>query len=140
MPTLGLGDRCYFLDVGGAVGITPQVSPYPVDLEHSRAVSLILVAKNGSIDGAWLIEASNDYAPGDVRQRTTPGTWVDVTALFKRPDGTAIAAVAHGTAATTAQYAQAALLAARCIRATFTGSAGGDATTVIQAILAGGEY
>lgn len=134
---LGQGTTCYLLDA--TVSDTAAHVGRVVNLaqHHAHIASFVLVA-NGTLDGAWLIEGSNDYASGGEQgQPATAGTWVDITALFKQASGSAIAAVAHGTPATQKQFAQAAPLGCRAVRVTFTGSAG---TGAVQIIIAGGEY
>lgn len=108
----------------------------PVAIRRIRAVSLQLIA-GGTLAGSWKIEASNDYRENAQGQAEVAGTWSDVTAMFKRPDGTAIAAVVDGTAATETQFAWCAPLVAGSFRVTFTASAGSGTA---QATNAGGEY
>lgn len=113
------------------VGIETQIG--------NRAISYVLLT-DGTVDGAWLIEASNDFARDmhvSMGNNANLGTWVDVTALFKRPDGTAIAVVAHASAPTQKQYAQCPVLASRVVRATFIPSAGAGN---VSAAGAGGSY
>lgn len=142
MATLGLGQAAFIIPAQTSVSTTPIVSQ-PVWLRHARAASLVLRAgpgSGGTLDGAWLIEGSNDYngaGQTEAGQAPNTGTWVDITALFKQPSGSAIAAVAHGTAASQIQFAQAPVLACRVMRVTFTPSAGAD---TVQAAISGGEY
>lgn len=120
----------------------PHVST-PRALGDARIVSFQLCAgpgSGGTLDGAWLIEVSNDYAPDkdvSMGKNANAGKWTDVTAGFKKLDGTALAAVAHGTAATQNQFVQCAPLGAKWIRETFTASAG---TGPVTAAPAGGNY
>lgn len=103
-----------------------------------RILSLQLVA-GGTLDGAWKVEISNDYAlDKDVSmgQNVNAGTWTDVTAGFKKLDGTAIGAVVHATA-TANQFVQCAPLGGKFYRVTFTASAGTGQVTVSPA---GGSY
>lgn len=104
-----------------------------------RIVGLQLVT-GGTLDGAWKVEVSNDYA-GDkdssMGQNVNAGNWTDVTAGFKKLDGTALAAVAHGTPATQNQFVQCAPIGAKQIRVTFTGSGGAGVATCSPA---GGDY
>lgn len=137
MSVIGQGQACYVINETVA-DTDPRVSKVSI-LDHSRIVSYVLVA-NGTLDGAWLIEGCNDYSAAGGSawgQPPTVGTWINITALFKRADGTAIAAVAHGTAATQTQGAQAAPVGYRAVRATFTASTG---TGTVQAIVGGGAY
>lgn len=134
MSTLGQGIACYVLNIASVADTSAHVSTITW-LQHARIVSYQLVA-NGTLDGAWKIEVSNDYSGAGgsaMGQAPNTGTWTDITSAFSP----AIAAVAHGTAATQNQYIQCNPLGARAIRATFTGSAG---TGAVQAIIAGGEY
>lgn len=104
-----------------------------------RIVSFQLVT-GGTLDGAWKVEVSNDYAADkdvSMGQNVNAGAWTDVTAGFKKLDGTALAAVAHGTAATQNQFVQCAPIGGKWARVTFTGSLGVGTATVSPA---GGDY
>lgn len=144
MASLGIGQQCYIIPAQTSVSTTAIVSKLTW-LRHARAVSLVLQAgpgTGGTLDGAWLIEGSNDFngaGQTDAGQAPTAGAekWVDITAMFKTPSGGAIAAVAHGTAASQLQFAQANVLACRVMRVTFTPSAGAD---TVMAAVSGGEY
>lgn len=94
----------------------------------------------GTLAGAWIIEVSNDFSPEGGGENGQPPsahteTWTDITAAFDSP--AAIAAVVAATASTRNQFVQAAPLAARCIRATFTATSGAG---VAKVIVAGGSY
>lgn len=130
----------YVIQPQTSVGTTPIVS-VETQLGGRRIVSFGLIADNAAnLDGTWLIEGSNDFARNvdvSMGNKQTTGEWFDITALFRRPDGTAIAAVAHGTAATRRQYAQAAPVGCRAVRVTFTPSAGAGP---VSACIGGGSY
>lgn len=119
-----------------AISDTAAHTSRAVLIRRIRAVSLQLVG-GGTLAGAWKIEASNDYVENAQGNVEVAGTWSDVTALFKRADGTAIAAVVDGNAATETQMAQAAPFVAGAFRVTFTASAGSGTATVANA---GGEF
>jgi hypothetical protein len=133
MSTLGQGATCYVLNQTVS-NTTPVVSSVTF-LQHARILSYQLIA-NSSLDGSWKIEVSNDYSGaggGADGQPPNAGTWTDITSAFSP----SIATVAHGTAATQNQYVQCNPLGARCVRVTFTATAGSG---TVQAIVAGGEY
>ena len=113
-------------------GTTPVVSnPFgSAGLIDDVSLSLLVTSAGPDLDGAWKIEVSNNYnATEEYAQTPNAGTWHDVTAAFVTAAGAAIAAVAHGTAATYAQYVQCGVaawhsFAGRHLRVTFTPSAG----------------
>ena len=94
------------------------------------SLSLLVTSAGPDLDGAWKIEVANNYNASEEYGATpNAGTWHDVTAAFVTAAGAAIAAVAHGTAATYAQYVQCGVaawhsFAGRHLRVTFTPSAG----------------
>jgi hypothetical protein len=139
MSNHGTGNP-YVIQPQTSVGTTPIVS-IETQLGDRRIISYALEADDAAtLDGTWLIEASNDFArDADVSMGNLkrPGKWFDVTAAFKRPDGTAVAAVAHGTAATRKQFATWAPASARAVRVTFTPSAGAGPVSVA---VGGGSY
>ncbi len=99
---------------------------------------------DNTVDGTWKIEVSNDLSGAGnsaAGQAPTTGTWTDVTSGFKQlDDSTAIATVAHGTAATKNQYVQPASgapLSARAVRVTFTPTGGKGSAKVL---IGGGEF
>ena len=110
-----------------------------------RRSPIAFVIPPGTLDGAWLIEASNDYVgPKQASNFGDPTLgrehWTNVTTMFTIPGvpgGTASAAIAvvsHLTASTTNQLAQAAVLTCRKLRITFTATAGsGRALALISA-------
>ena len=119
------------IDAVTIVGTTPIVGPQPSGgqyLEGLDGLCLQLVSSGssgGTVAGAWLIEASNDFSGGGaptLNDSSSGGTWSDITALFKTPSGGAIAAVVSGG---TNQFAQVtSRLFARAIRVTFTPTGG----------------
>lgn len=139
MSNLGTGSP-YVIAPQTSVGVAPIVG-IETQVGNNRILSYVLEADNVvNLDGAWKIEVSNDFArDADVSMGNLkrPGKWVDCTAQFKQPDGTAIAAVAHGTAASRLQYVQAAPVGGRVYRVTFTPSAGAGP---VSAAVGGGSY
>jgi hypothetical protein len=113
------------------VATTPIVSN-PIGCLLIADVSLMLLCTSAGpdLDGAWKIEVSNNYNASEEYGATpNAGNWVDVTAAFVVAAGTAVVAVAHGTAATYSQYVQCGVtqwksFAGRHLRVTFTPSAG----------------
>lgn len=112
-------------------GTTPVVSDVMgLLLCDDVALSLLVTSVAPDLDGAWKIEVSNNYnATEEYGQTPNAGNWHDITAAFVTAAGAAIAAVAHGTAATYSQYVQCGVAAwhgivARHLRVTFTPSAG----------------
>ena len=118
-------------------GVTPIVGL--IFMADFDVLALILGAgpgSGGNLDGAWKIEASNDYeatVAGSLPYGQVPptATWVDITAATIW--STAIASVAHGTTASQRQATQA-QFGWRWARVTFTPSAG--ASTVFCYALA----
>jgi hypothetical protein len=139
MSNLGTGNP-YVIQPQTSVGTTPIVG-IETQVGNNRILSYVLSADDAAdLDGTWKIEVSNDFArDADVSMGNSqrPGRWIDCTAQFKQPDGTAIAAVAHGTAATRNQYVQAAPVGGRVYRVTFTPTAGAGP---VSAAVCGGSY
>ena len=108
------------------VGTTAIVGPAPAGasyMDNLDSLSLQL-GSDGTVAGAWLIEVSNNYsAAGPVlNDAGDAGVWSDVTAMFKLPSGSAIAAVTSGGSE---QYAVPTTFPrARAFRVTFTPTAG----------------
>jgi hypothetical protein len=143
MSTLGEGQNCWLFP-GGITGLAvSDTSPHVATssrLKHSKIVTYQLIA-NGTLDGSWKIEVSNDFcdAGGGDGQAPTLGAehWTDITAGFTTSTGATIPTVAHGTVATQNIPIQAAPLGFRAIRLTFTATAGSGN---IQVIISGGGY
>jgi len=112
-------------------GTTPVVSDVMGCLLIADVnLSLLVTSTGPTLDGTWLIEASNNYnATEEYGATPNAGTWHDVTAAFVTAAGGAIVAVAHGTAATYKQMVQVGVTswlsaAFRHLRVTFTPTAG----------------
>jgi hypothetical protein len=137
MSNLATGSP-YDVPFQAIAGVTPIVGIVR-QVGNNRIIAYQLFT-DGTVDGAWKIEVSNDFAldahvsMGNV---PTPGLWTDVTVGFKKLDGTALAAVVHGTPATQNQFVQCAPIGARVVRVTFTPSAGAGN---VRAACAGGSY
>ena len=128
---MGEGDDCLVLSPTAISGTTPIVSG-PIHVGDKDAVSLQLIVAGGtSPNGAWKVEASNDFIPavasgsfggsssGSYGSPANAGDWDDVTALFSKP--ATIAAVTDNGH----QYVQAdPHIDARHIRITFTPASG----------------
>lgn len=128
--TYGQGNEYQLAALRTVADTTPVVSTV-LDLADKDNLGLQLIADGGGgaggIDGAWKIEVSNNYAPGGTGSPSgqVPSTarWIDITASALWVD--AVAAVAHGTAATRNQYVQPKYpVGARSLRVTFTASTG----------------
>lgn len=134
--TYGKGTSCYVMPLATVADTAAHVSTV-VDLSGVDTFVAQLIAGGGAatLDGAWKVEISNDYTPGQAGgaadgQRDTTATWTTITASALWVD--AVAAVAHGTAASTNQFlAPKYALGARAIRFTFTGTTGSATVGVI---------
>lgn len=86
--------------------------------------SVGLVVTGAPVTGAWKIEVSNDWSRQGLYQNVTAGYWADITAKFSDTSSTFVPAIVSVTAAYPAasgnQYVQAAPIAARSMRVTFT--------------------
>lgn len=127
--TYGDGSDAVILNIASVADTNPHVSTV-VGLGQFDLAGLQLIT-GGTLDGAWKIEVSNDWTPGataanEGQPNNASAHWTDITTAF----APAIAAVAHGTAATQNQAVQA-TLGFRHMRVTFTGSAGTGAVLVI---------
>lgn len=155
MGLIGQGDQCYMLQaafVAGAVSGTPtrgtvsglNVVSFETFTQTTRAIGYALFT-DGTLDGSWRIEVSNDFWRQGGGQRPTAGTWCLAPVAFIDTDTVQqpglfvpnLIPVQHGASASQAQFVQAAPIAARAVRVTFIPSAGtGNATAAVS----GGDY
>ncbi len=126
--TYGNSADCYVLPLATVADTAAHVSGV-IDLRRYDEIALQLIAGGGAatLDGAWKIEVSNDFmanataSPYGQAPNAATAHWTDITA--QTIWSATIAAVAHGTASSTNQYVQA-LIGARAMRITFTGTTG----------------
>lgn len=141
----GDGDEGKIIDNVTISGTTAVIST-PAQIRDTNGISLVLlsdanagqvdpvtflpVALAGTVDGTWQVLVSNDYVPNNggtvYGSPANAGHWTDITSQFTP----AIATVAHGTQATTAQYVQASPLDARTLIVVFRPSAGAGKVSV----------
>lgn len=120
------------------VGTTAVTGPFiklsrPKDTASAGSTPSIQLVTDGTVDGAWAILGSNK-TDCDVNGDTEAS---DITAAFEIAAGTAIATVAHGTAATQSQGVQPPsplAFAGIAARFTPTGGAGNRAAYMNEAI------
>jgi len=127
----GDSDERFFLAQTTISGTTPIVG-IPVPLKGYNILGAQFVT-DGTVDGAWLIEVSNDYQPASPSNMTgygqagNAGHW---TVIPNSEFSPTIAAVDH-TVTTTQNQPVLATLPFRCVRFTFTPSAGAGTAQVI---------
>lgn len=119
--TFGLGAdaRILFGSDGNGAAVssgTPVVSAL-IDCRHLNTLSFQLIVPAGTLEGAWLIEGSNNYSNGAHNQPINAGNWA-ADAL------TPPAATAAGQNITVTPGTGTGLITERTMRITFTRTAG----------------
>lgn len=152
MGLLGQGDGCYMLKaafVAGVVSGTPTrgttSGPNVISIEtitQTAGSASYCLFTDGTLDGDWLIEISNDFARAGMGGGSPPtaGDWSPAPQAVIDADGVQqpgmfvpnVKHVQHGVYETQHQFVQAPACFCRAIRVTFKPSAGtGNATAAV---------